>query len=768
MKRKVLYLAFLLLFVNYICSQDINKIQGVVIDKDSYPLEFVSIGLISSIDSSYIDGTISDSDGNFYFDLSNEYMNTALLLKISLLGYKTQIINLELTTNKPLPIIMEENPVILNDIIVSGSMPQFKLKGNSLITNVENTILSNLGTANDILEKIPGVIQEDGEYKLIAKGNILIFIDNRKISNYSELDKLNSNDIVSIELISTPASEYGVDVRAVIRIKTKGSVRDGLSSIIRFRGTQGTRFGDNLYLALSYNINKLTILANFYNNNTRLKASQINNQIVNGILNDWYSVIDMPNWKHNYKYSDGEIGVNYEISKSHNLMANYNLTHSDDFYRGYTATNLYEDDILFDNFSTNVKNRNRTTTHLLNITYLGNINKKTTLELNLDYIDKRGKRNQDILANNSLSIYNNESNNNLFALKAMLTQKISDTSSIKYGTYYSYINSESDFKSSYDNTSKTTENIYAFFVDYQHKISILDLNLGLRYENYGSKFYDNDLAKNKVYDYFYPSASIFFPIENLNMSLSFSRKSKRPTFYQLRNSTEYVSPFLYDKGNPYLKPVSIYDLSYSLNLKSSYGLEASYQYYKDYISGTFIPSDTDEKIIYLLNNNVSKYQLLNLTFYINKNVGIWNSNYSLSVIKPFFKDEYQGDLIKYNKERLYISANNLLKVHPNWTVNIDGKIYTSGNSGNSYVKAQSSLDVGLRTSFIDKRLNLNLQFIDIFNSLKKDIIMNNNYTNLEIYGKNDSRLVRLIVSYSFNTLKTKKNRSVNNDEINRL
>ena len=56
---------------------------------------------------------------------------------------------------------------------------------------------------------------------VFGKGSPLIYINNKPMQSSEELKQLKSEDIKSIEVITSPGAEYNAEVEAVIRIKTK-------------------------------------------------------------------------------------------------------------------------------------------------------------------------------------------------------------------------------------------------------------------------------------------------------------------------------------------------------------------------------------------------------------------------------------------------------------------------------------------------------------------------------------------------------------------
>lgn len=92
-----------------------QEITGKVINaKNSKPLEFVSIGVISKPV-----GTITDEKG--HFNLNTKNISTESKVRFSMIGYKSQIFKIKELKNANNIIILEEETIQLSEVIVKPS-----------------------------------------------------------------------------------------------------------------------------------------------------------------------------------------------------------------------------------------------------------------------------------------------------------------------------------------------------------------------------------------------------------------------------------------------------------------------------------------------------------------------------------------------------------------------------------------------------------------------------------------------------------------------
>ena len=217
MKKIFLITSFLLI----VLSAE-SQIIGRVVDEKALPMSFVNVVLLNRLDSTFIEGTVTNEDGTFTI---NTDQNDGLL-KVSSIGYRPMYIYA--CQGNVGDIQMQPDSQMLDEVVVNGNVPFHVLTSEGLQTNVENTVLSRLGTANDILEYVPG-IQKDGDgYNVFGKGAPVFYINGRLVRDLRELDQISSEDIKNIEIITNPGAKYDATVRSVVKIKMKRPQGDGL------------------------------------------------------------------------------------------------------------------------------------------------------------------------------------------------------------------------------------------------------------------------------------------------------------------------------------------------------------------------------------------------------------------------------------------------------------------------------------------------------------------------------------------------------------
>ena len=176
--KKILTLVMVLMAVATVYGREIS---GKVVGENDTPLDYVNVVLYH--DSTYIAGTVTDQAGMFSI-ITDAAGN--LITKCSFVGYETAAVPVHasgyLGTIKLTPSTVE-----LGEVVVRATRPSTTMKGNAFVTNVEGSSLAIAGTANDVLTRVPMVVENDGKLEVFGKGAPAIYINGRKVNDIQEL-----------------------------------------------------------------------------------------------------------------------------------------------------------------------------------------------------------------------------------------------------------------------------------------------------------------------------------------------------------------------------------------------------------------------------------------------------------------------------------------------------------------------------------------------------------------------------------------------------
>lgn len=732
MKSIAIILLSFIINYNILYASDLS---GFVKDSITHhPVEFANVILLSSADSSFMAGTYTKADGFFSFDKLDK---DTYILKISYLGYEEYIRDVFLPQEPNDTVIIELSRLTenLNEVVVTSKVLPFQMNNNNLIANVSTTLLNSVGTASDVLQRIPGIRMEDDKIMVFGKGEPVVYLNNRKMRDNQELEKLESAEISTVELIINPPAKYDAEGRAVLLIKTKKN-QDGFSAHLVERIRQGNHTGDNENASVSYTKDNLTLFASFYRQYGKITVNE-NHHIILHSDRQWEHNINEPAYLYSNNSRQISAGFDRTLNKRHAIGGQYLFYTLKQVSPSQTNSITYLDNAPYDeSFQETFLNEDRYQ-YSLNAFYKGDFNERFSLRFDFDYLKTHNSRTQftkDIsgLENRTVNTFS-QTGYDLYAGKLINSYR-TDAGLLEFGGEYGYIAGNGFMlnpeKYTGDNIYSNREQKAAFFISYSHKFADIQFDAGLRYEHTQEKFTEDSVKTpviDRQYGDVYPSLSISQKIGNADLSIALNKRTRRPTFSQLNGNTFYVNRFVFQKGNPYLKKTDIYDINCKVIFKNFYW-NAGYTYEKDPVTFYYQKQDAVSNGILSTFANFSRYREFNSTLNFNSKIAFWQPNYTLGIRKPFFSANYNSRELTYNQPDCFFRAYNDFILPKSFVLSCNFKYQSDYNY--YYIKSQSQqrLDLGLRKSLFDNRMRLNLEFYDIFNREKEQrFIQLNNF-----------------------------------------
>lgn len=762
-------IAFVFIIPLYINARDLS---GKVIDElTGKSIEYTNVFLLSAIDSSFVMGTITDEQG--YFRLDNVAENEHIL-KVSFVGYDTYFDKITTVDNLG-EIHMKSSSKMLNEIVITAKEVPFKTGNNgSIITNVSTTLLNSVGTASDVIQRIPGVAVNDGNISVFGKGSPIVYINSRRLNNNEELEKLESSEISTIELITNPGARYDASGRAVLIIKTK-TKQSGFSTQLTKRLTQGTYLGNNTNVDLSYSTRKLNLFALYYYMYGKTKTDE--NQDIRIASDDiWQHSIASP-YSLTNKTQQVSFGLDWVVDDLHTIGGQYQYNFQTSKNKSDMYGTSYKNNIFFDEFTSYSFIKEKPYRHLVNLFYKGTYNNHFSSQIDFNYLKNHGHRDQEIEETSSLEnrLVNtfSQSDYELYAAELVNSYK-SGTGLIDFGGEFNTINGSGFLlnKGGYtkNNVYTTAERKATGFINYSNSIGDLKYSLGLRYEYTHEKATEDSLKvvnTNRVSHTLYPNLSLSKKFKEVQLSFNLSKRVRRPSFTHLSGNTVYVNRFILQTGNPYLKEVKIYDLNLQTSYKMIY-LSIGYTYEKDPFTFYNQQKDNTESIL-LTMSNYPKYQELNATLNFSHTIAFWQSNSTIKGRKPFFSVDFLGKKEDNNKADLSFRTYNDLVLPNGFTLSINFSYQSNYSYYLTNMKHYERIDLGLRKSLFNNSLKLNIEVRDIFDWVKERNIMKVNNISFDQNKKRETRYGMLTITYLFNNYKNKyRKASAAKDEINRF
>ena len=603
-------------------------ITGKVIDKENnQPLEYATITLKSNNRPDFIQGGITDSEGNFQIEsISGQYN-----INIEFISFVTYIQNgVSIKSNLNLgTIALEIDPNELEEVELVGEQTQVEIRLDKRIYNVGKDITVRGGSVADVLGNIPSItVDVEGNIALRGNNNVRILINGKPsglvgISGPDGLRQLPSESIEKVEVITSPSARYDAEgTGGILNIILKKQERSGFNGNFNLNGGIPETFRGTA------TVNWKTKKLNLFSTNTIGRRTSISN----GLSENEYFNEEKVN---SYLFETGKInrerdqifislGAEYFIDKSSSFTLN-------GFYRDNEGIN--DGVVSIDELNSiggspiSTVERKQYEPELdesfqLSGLYEKKFNDKGH-EISATY--QYEESTEDELAQiaslqtfPSIRINGNEEVTTLESQKRILAQvdyvyPLDKNTQIELGYRGTFNTIETDYEVAFiennirsidtdlTNVLVYKEYVNAAYSQFGKKINKFSLLLGLRMEDSNiviDQRTTNDYT-NKRYTNWFPTVNLSFEIDQKeSITLGYAKRIRRPRGFFLNPFPSRNSITNFFQGNPDLDPASTgsFDLGYLKRFKK-FTINGSIYYQRTTNNFQFVNEDTGEKVI---------------------------------------------------------------------------------------------------------------------------------------------------------------------------
>ena len=512
-------------------------VQGKVYDEKGTPLAFVNI-LALAADSSFLAGSVTEEDGSFRLPA---IAGEDCLLKATYIGYCPQII----PCRQQNILRLQPDTKLLKEIVVTAGRPLIERKDGTLTANITGTPLSLMGSASEMISHLPFVTGTDGEYTVLGRGTPEIYINGRKVRDNTELNRLQANEILSAEIITTPGVQYGSSVGAVIRLHTIRKRGQGMSGSFYTDYSQGHVPIGNEGISLNYRTGGLDIFV-------KGDFAEINNHLTSIHSQDIYASSD---WnqstenksKQTYRTFNGELGFNYEIDEDQSFGMRYmpgtNIGNAHTTNEGTTL--ILQDGKEVDHLYARQQTDAHTGWWQAANGYYNATFGKCNIDFNADYLYGRDRIRQYAENNGTEdATSSNRVRNHLYAAKLLITTPLRK-GKLSFGTEETFTNRhdiflQSGFSADADDRIKQT--MFSGFIDYNLPLGKFNILAGLRYEFQQTDYYEKGIhqdGQSPTYRDWIPVVSIRYTSGNWFFALSHRTLKYSPSYDMLTSAVTY-------------------------------------------------------------------------------------------------------------------------------------------------------------------------------------------------------------------------------------
>ena len=741
-----------------------------------YPVRVVKRG------ENEIGGGVSNEAGVFVIP----YEQSPVLARISYVGYKTVY---KLCDQSEVGTIkMHLDNYTLNGVVVQGERPKVVLQGNSLMMNVEGTVMSRLGTAEDVLSRVPTISKKGDGYEILGKGAPLIYLNNRKLTDLNELRNIQSDNIRSVEVVQNPGARYDATVQAVIVIRTRRATGQGLGVELSSWSRKGRGYQNNERINLTYRTERLELFANLFGAyNKRWSRGDFEQTIFADTL---WTVSNRKQSTARNPYAEGRVGFNYQLNDSNSFGGFYQ--HVYDYVKtAYdNADELTANGTPYDHLHNVGTRRDKNAPkHQANLYYTGKLG-RFTIDFNADYTDyqNRSSNEQQELSRNyeNRDVHTETQTRGRMVAEKLIVSLPLWKGQLSIGEEYTNTRWRSSFENAegyiQNSNNEQHESNIAPFVELQQRLGRFQLQAGLRYEHVASDYFvgcQHRSDQSRTYDDLFPSVAISAPLPwggaGGGLSISYAKRTNRPAYWLLSNDVVYENRLNMQRGNPYLRPVKYHNFSVMAMWKGIY-LTTNFFHCVNPFMTVMESTEQDSKVNMATTRNYDHANWLIVTLGMQRDIRLgssvtWTPQYNVTMMKQWLTTTFNSQDKHLGQPMLSLQLGNIVALPHDWLLQADFSMHTHGYTGSNF-KIESTnpmLSLSVSKDFFQRRLNIKLTGNDLFNQGKSRGTF---YFDRMIFRKtedNDTRCVSLSLRYRFNVTPSKyKGTGAGNAEKSRL
>lgn len=784
------------------------QITGRLTDESGAAVGFATIAVVQASTKTLSTGGVGAADGTF--SLPRPTVGT-YFLRITLVGYQPYETPAFAVANASFAkdfgtITLKGDTKNLSEVNVQALRPTITQEADRLVVGVEGTALVAGNTAYQVLAKIPGVfIDPEGNIQLNGRSGVTVMLDG-KLTYLSArdlrtmLEGMAAENIKNVEVITNPSAKYDAEGSSgILNINLKKNTQRGMNGSLYAGCTfNGKQHGYNSGGTINYKTGPWSSFATLdfarrvggrEATFTRVFFGEQQTTYFDQVATGNFRAMGPPALR---------VGTDYALHKRHSLglMAYYN-------------TNTAYSDFLTDTYIGNAPNRpslyidaeNYTNSRFRNFTsnlhYAGKLDTTgTTLTADLDFASIYNPSRSDFF-NYFDSLNSNKpvatdflftdirSGYTIYAGKTDFTRPFSRGQKLELGLKASHVISDNNARFFLNNGEVPVldprrtnhfyyrENIFAAYANWYSKLSDrYTMQAGLRAEQTQSdgQLLTTGQMTKRSYLSLFPSLFVQQKVNaDYEVSYSYSRRIGRPNYGNLNPFVLYRDPYTWWQGNPYLRPQFTHAFSMTHSYKKTYSFVLSYQLNRDVIAELPLLDTENATTVYYVGNvddshNVSATGVIPIKF--SKR---WESSNTVVVSYNRFNTAVSGEMLVNDRVFYMVQSNQTIQLPANWRVELNGSYRGPTVYGLYEVDSQWWIHVGVRKSFLAKKLELSLNATDLFKGqrIKTATIIDRNINEFDQYFR--ARTVGLSLRYNFSRGQNvdERRRSNSLEELNR-
>ncbi|HEV7620400.1 MAG TPA: outer membrane beta-barrel family protein, partial [Flavisolibacter sp.] len=316
------------------------------------------------------------------------------------------------------------------------------------------------------------------------------------------------------------------------------------------------------------------------------------------------------------------------------------------------------------------------------------------------------------------------------------------------------------------------ENINAAYLQASKNFSGVVLKVGIRMENTnmtGNQIIPKDTSFNihrtDMFPYVYLSRSLMkIAGYDLKGYLVYRRTITRPAYEYLNPSPRYVDPYLFESGNPTLRPQFTQNLEANISVDERPIFAIGVNNTKDIFTQVVYTIDSSKRVSTrtydnLGNNKEIYFRALGAIppgkkyFFV---IGVqYNHN--------FYQGQYENKPLEFKRGSYTIFTYQTFKITPLTQLTLNGFVRFNGQLQFYELSTFGSLNMSLSQQFLKKKMVITLSGNDLFYTNNNHFILKQGSVNASGFRESDSKRFGLTIRYNFGIRKKDENNLFNVD-----
>jgi hypothetical protein len=777
-KKRFTRVVFLFLFVLIQMASfgQMSPLKLSVLDKKSQSIAFANI-TIQTIDSVMPQNIVADSNG-----IASIILATGKLynIKTSAVGYQMDNRTIKFENLNSVKIELKEMNGQLKEVVVTSTKPLIRQEDDKSVVDPEPLAAASTN-AYETMEKIPGIfIDQDGNIYLNGLSPAGIQINGRELRMSATdmatlLKSLPPSSIQKIELVRTPSAKYdasggggvvNIVLKKGVKIGLNGSVNTGMNQGVygnQFIGLTLNNTTDkyNSYLNTQYNQNDGY---NIVNTDRFLSIDTVLKQTAKTLSPNRSAYIGFGvgrNWTDRFELNyDARISGQSFINSTNNasilekISAKKNLS---------SIASLVENDGSNFNFNQSVRSK-------LKLDSLGG---EWTIDFSYNFIQSNtdqtynntffagglaSKGSGNFINGRDFLTYQTDYKKKRFGITIEAGLKSSILSFSNNANYKKDLNGnivKDAFRTSAYNFK---EQINAGYLQGSKTWGAVVLKVGTRIEQtimQGNQKIPSDtsfsLNRTDAFPYVFLSRKLF-KIAGYEMRgyLVYRKTISRPSYEFLNPFPRYIDPFLYESGNPTLRPkfTSNYEANISVDDKPIFAFGVNET--KDIFTNVLYQSPTNNQVAYRTYDNLGRSR----ETYFRGIAVIPPGKAFFAVVGAqlnhnVYNGMYEQKPIVFDKATWTFFTFQSLKLDKLSTFTINGFWRTNGQQQFYELENFGQLNSSLNRQFLNKKLTVTLSMNDIFFTNKNTFTLRQGSIYAVGFRENDTRRFGINIRYNF-------------------